>query len=115
MPWVSQFRKGLVDFCILLVVGSEELYGYSLVRRMRDMPNLSFTEGTVYPALARLIEDNLVRTTERRSSQGPPRRYLSLTRRGRHRLAEMRAHWLGVCGSVETLMHISRKGGSDES
>ena len=104
LPWISQLRKGLVEFCILLVVGREESYGYDLVRKLRDTPTLSFTEGTVYPALARLIEEGLIRATERHSSVGPPRRYLSLTRSGRDRLAEMGRHWLGVCGSVETLM-----------
>ena len=114
MSWVSQLRKGLVEFCILLVVGSEESYGYNLVQRLREMPNLTFTEGTVYPALARLIDDGLIRTTERRSPLGPPRRYLSLTARGSVRLAEIRNHWLGVCTSVETLMRTLEKGDSDE-
>ena len=112
--WISQLRKGLVEFCILLVLGSEESYGYSLVQRLRKMPGLSFTEGTVYPALTRLIEDGLVRTQERPSPTGPPRRYLSLTASGRSRLAEMSNYWLGVCSSIDTLMHTIRKGDSDE-
>ena len=112
--WVSQLRKGLVEFCILLVVDGEESYGYSLVQRLRGLPNLNFTEGTVYPALARLIEDGLIRATERSSSLGPPRRYLSLTVRGRNRLKEMSDHWLSVRASVETLMQTPMKGDRDE-
>ena len=111
--WISQLRKGLVEFCILLVVASEEAYGYSLVQRLRRAPNLSFTEGTVYPALARLIEEGLIRAKERPSPMGPPRRYLSLTASGKRRLTEMSNHWLGVCGSVETLMQALTKGDSD--
>ena len=111
--WISQLRKGLVDFCILLVVGSEESYGYSLVQRLRGAPNLSFTEGTVYPALTRLIEEGLIRATQRPSPMGPPRRYLSLTASGKRRLTEMSNHWLGVCSSVETLMQALKKGDSD--
>jgi PadR family transcriptional regulator PadR len=112
--WISQLRKGLVEFCILLVLGGEESYGYSLVQRLRELPNLNFTEGTVYPALARLIEDGLIRVTERPSPLGPPRRYLSLTASGRNRLKEMSDHWLKVCTSVETLMQAMTKGDSDE-
>ena len=112
--WISQLRKGLVEFCILLVVASEEAYGYSLVQRLRRAPNLSFTEGTVYPALARLIEEGLIRAKERPSPMGPPRRYLSLTASGQRRLREMSSHWLGVCSSVETLMQALKKGASDE-
>jgi len=112
--WVSQLRKGLVEFCILLVVGGEESYGYSLVQRLRGLPNLNFTEGTVYPALTRLLEDGLIRVTERSSPLGPPRRYLSLTTNGRNRLKEMSDHWLSVCASVETLMQAMTKGDRDE-
>jgi PadR family transcriptional regulator PadR len=112
--WVSQLRKGLVEFCILLVVGGEESYGYRLVQRLRGLPNLNFTEGTVYPALARLIEDGLIRVTERSSPLGPPRRYLSLTASGKNRLKEMSDHWLSVRASVETLMQARTKGDHDE-
>lgn len=111
--WISQLRKGLVEFCILLVVASEEAYGYQLVQRLRETPDLSFTEGTVYPALARLIEEGLIRTTERPSPMGPPRRYLSLTRKGKRRLTEMSSHWAGVCSSVGVLMQALKKGDSD--
>ena len=113
--WISQLRKGLVEFCILLVVGSEECYGYSLVQRLRQVPNLEFTEGTVYPALARMIEEGLIRTTERASPMGPPRRYLSLTAAGKRRLAEMSDHWQRVNSSVEILTQGSGKGDSDAS
>jgi PadR family transcriptional regulator PadR len=102
-----------VEFSILLVVGTEESYGYRLVQRLRGAPNLSFTEGTVYPALARLIEEGLIRATERPSPMGPPRRYLSLTAGGKRRLTEMSDHWLGVCRSVETLMDALKKGHPD--
>ena len=110
---MSQLRKGLVEFCILLVVGSEECYGYSLVQRLRGVTNLSFTESTVYPALARLIDEELIRTTERPSPMGPTRRYLSLTAGGKRRLKEMSNHWLGVCSSVEGLMEALKEGDSD--
>ena len=112
--WVPQLRKGLVEFCILLAVAREESYGYGLVQRLRGVPNLDFTEATVYPALARLIEDGLIRTAERPSPMGPLRRYLSLTARGKRRLTEMSDHWLSVCKSVGTLMKAVGQGDSDD-
>ena len=113
--WIPQLRKGLVDFCILLAVAHEESYGYGLVQRLRGVPNLNFTEGTVYPALARLIEEGLIRTAKRPSPMGPPRRYLSLTADGKRRMAEMGDHWLCVCSSVETLMKALEKGDPDDA
>ena len=112
--WVPQLRKGLVDFCVLLAVAREETYGYALVERLRGVPYLNFTESTVYPSLARLIEEGLIRTTERPSPMGPARRYLCVTADGKRRLAEMKKHWEGVCGSVETLIQALERGGSDD-
>jgi DNA-binding PadR family transcriptional regulator len=65
------------------------------------------------PALARLIEDGLIRATQRPSPMAPPRRYLSLTASGKHHLAEMSHHWQGVCSSVETLTGALKKGEPD--
>jgi len=99
-----QLRKGLVEFCILLVVAEEQTYGYRLMKRLEDLPPLGFTKATVYPALARLIDEGLVRVRMRSSPLGPPRRYLSLTADGRQRLKHMRNQWLRVGASVEALM-----------
>lgn len=112
--WVSQIRKGLVELCILLVVEGEETYGYCLVQRLRGVPNLDFTEGTVYPALARLIEEGCIKVTEKPSPMGPRRRYLSLTAAGKRRLKEMCGHWRSVCGSIEALMRMLEKGQNNE-
>lgn len=113
--WVSQLRKGLVDLCILSAVAHDELYGYSLVQMLRGVPNLEFTESTIYPALARLIEDGLIRATERPSPVGPARRCLSLSHAGKRRLQEMRDHWAGLCQSVESLIRMRERGEPNES
>jgi PadR family transcriptional regulator PadR len=111
--WITQFRKGLVDFCILLAVHRRSLYGYSLVQMLRNAPCLEFTESTVYPALARMIDEELIRTTDRPSPMGPPRRYLSLTALGQRRLAEMRRHWTEVGLSIQSLAEETERGEPD--
>jgi PadR family transcriptional regulator PadR len=112
--WIPQLRKGLVDYCILLALRGQEHYGYSLVQRLSGVPQLAFTESTVYPALARLINEGLVRATPRPSPRGPARRYLSLTAGGKARLLEMDAHWREVYQSVELLRERNSEGNSDE-
>lgn len=107
--WISQLRKGLVDLCILQAVGQHELYGYSLVQFLRQVPHLDFTESTIYPALARLIEEGLIRATERASPVGPARRYLSLSTVGQRRLQEMHDYWRHVGQSIEQLTQLREK------
>lgn len=81
--WTVQARKGLLDMCILRVLGDREYYGYELVKTLVDVPGLGLTEGTLYPLLSRLRVQGLVTTRLEESSEGPARKYYALTREGR--------------------------------
>lgn len=61
----------------------ERHYGYSLVRVLSESGSISLKEGTIYPILARLDRDGLVRSEWVESDQGPPRKYYALTSSGR--------------------------------
>ena len=87
--WIVQARKGLLDLCILRVLFEREYYGYELVKSLVDVPGLGLTEGTLYPLLSRLRVQGLVNTRLEESSEGPARKYYSLTREGRRVLALM--------------------------
>jgi len=99
--WVTQLRKGLVEFCILTALDREQTYGYQLVQRLREIEELAFTESTVYPVLNRLLANGLVHAEKRPSHKGPPRRYFSLMGEGVTRLARMRDHWAGLCRALD--------------
>jgi len=65
------------------VLYHERHYGYSLVRVLSGSGSISLKEGTIYPILARLDRDGLVRSEWVESGQGPPRKYYALTSSGR--------------------------------
>ena len=98
--WQTQLRKGLLDLCVLYLLSSAECYGYDLVQAMKRMPALAIREGTVYPILARLLEEGLVTSEVRPSDEGPPRKYYMLTPAGRQVLAAMNGHWEDVENAV---------------
>lgn len=87
--WTVQVRKGLLDMCILRILAGREYYGYELVKTLVDVPGLGLTEGTMYPLLSRLRVQGLVNTRLEESSEGPARKYYSLTREGRRVLELM--------------------------
>jgi PadR family transcriptional regulator PadR len=89
--WTVQLRKGVLELCILTAIGSEERYGYALVRMLIEDENLGLSEGTVYPLLSRLRKQGLVTTRLEESPEGPARKYYRLTPAGRARLAAMRS------------------------
>src|SRR5437588_3541260 len=98
--WVTQFRKGLVELCVMATLREGEAYGYQIVERLGRVAGLAITESTVYPLLARLERDGLLRVRTAPSPAGPPRRYYRLTDAGRRRLQEMARHWQQIQGSV---------------
>ena len=102
--WITQFRKGLVELCIMAALREEEAYGYQIVERLGRVPGLEVTESTVYPVLARLARDRCVTVRTAASPAGPPRRYYRLSEAGRRRLQEMIGDWQAIENSVNQLI-----------
>ena len=102
--WITQLRKGLAELCVLTCLREGEAYGYELLRRLREFPGLSITEGTLYPVLNRAAEAGWVAMEHRPSVAGPPRRYYRLTPAGTKRLDGMIAAWRQIGVSVENLL-----------
>ena len=80
---ITQLRKGILELAVMGVLYDERHYGYSLVRVLSEGGSISLKEGTIYPILARLDRDGLVRSEWVESDQGPPRKYYALTSSGR--------------------------------
>jgi PadR family transcriptional regulator PadR len=86
---ITQLRKGILELAVMGVLYHERHYGYSLVRALTETGSVSLKEGTVYPILARLDRDGLVRSEWVESDQGPPRKYYVLTLSGRQLFDEL--------------------------
>ena len=98
--WRTQIRKGLLDLCVLNFLGGREYYGYDLVQDLKHIDGLRMREGTVYPILARLEEDGLVKSRVRPSTSGPPRKYFKITAAGRRAVKEMNEHFQEMAAAV---------------
>jgi PadR family transcriptional regulator PadR len=103
--WMTQLRKGLVELCVMRVLDSQEAYGYQILQQLNAATSLELTESTLYPVLARLARDGLVKAREAPSPSGPPRRYYRLTGPGKTRLAELTSQWIGVRDAVDHLLN----------
>ena len=108
--WTVQARKGLLDLCILRVLSQREYYGYELVKTLVDVPGLGLTEGTLYPLLSRLRVQGLVTTRLEESSEGPARKYYSLSRDGRRALQQMEEYM----DTLNAGSHSLRQKGGDK-
>jgi PadR family transcriptional regulator, regulatory protein PadR len=87
--WTVQVRKGVIELCVLNALAEKERYGYDLVKTLLSIPGLGVTEGTLYPLLSRLRVQGLITARLEESTEGPARKYYSLTRDGRKTMAAM--------------------------
>jgi PadR family transcriptional regulator PadR len=100
---LTQLRRGVLEHCVLALLGDEQRYGYDLVAELSEAGLLA-SEGTIYPLLSRLRKEQLVHTVWQESPTGPPRRYYSLTSHGRDALAAFRQSWKEFSGSVDQIL-----------
>jgi PadR family transcriptional regulator PadR len=101
--WITQLRKGLIEYCVMKRLSKGESYGYEIVQRLKEMDELVITESIVYPILSRLRKEGHLKVRAVKSPDGPPRRYYDLTSLGNNRVKEMDAYWKDLCRSVEQL------------
>jgi PadR family transcriptional regulator PadR len=88
----AQMRKGVLEFCILSVLQRGEAYPSDILGELKKA-HLIVVEGTLYPLLTRLKNDGLLTYRWEESTQGPPRKYYSITENGQIFLRELRKTW----------------------
>src|SRR5699024_2715118 len=86
-----QFKKGVLELCVLVLLDKQDRYGYELVQKISEQ--ISISEGSVYPLLRRLTKDGYFTTYLQESTEGPPRKYYKLTDQGRVFLHQLLAEW----------------------
>ncbi|ANE46967.1 PadR family transcriptional regulator [Paenibacillus swuensis] len=86
-----QFKKGVLEICVLALVSKGDRYGYELAVKISE--RFEVAVGSVYPLLNRLTLDGLFSTYLQESSEGPPRKYYKLTDKGRGHMKELVQEW----------------------
>ena len=100
-----QFKKGVLNLCVLVLLDKQDRYGYELVQKISNQ--ISISEGSVYPLLRRLTKEGYFTTYLQESTEGPPRKYYKLTDTGRTYLHEQLDEWRNFTEGVNTLIEES--------
>ena len=101
----SQMRKGVLEYCTLLLLNRKRAYASDIITRLKDA-RLIVVEGTIYPLLSRLKNDGFLTYEWEESPQGPPRKYYTLTDKGREFLVELETAWNDL---NESIAHLKEK------
>jgi len=88
----AQMRKGVLEFCILSILKDGEAYTSDILETLKNAKML-VVEGTIYPLLTRLKNAGLLSYRWEESTGGPPRKYYSLTQKGKLFLTELNDTW----------------------
>lgn len=94
---------------VLSLLEEEDLYGYQIIRMLEERSNSVFSlkEGTLYPILHGLEEQEAVESYEKQAETGRLRKYYHLTNRGKKLLKEKKIEW----DTYEKAIHDVIRGG----
>ncbi len=107
-PIKGDTLRGHLETMALAMLEEGPAHGFDLLKRLVQAGNgtLELKEGSLYPALYRLEEAGLIRSSWEADStghRGPRRRIYALTCKGTRRLAEGRQEWrhfVGIVGGI---------------
>lgn len=101
----AQMRKGILEYCILSILSKGDAYASVIINELKDS-EMIVVEGTLYPLLTRQKNQGLLSYRWEESTQGPPRKYYSITDRGLSVLEELDKVWSDLVSVIE---HIRNK------
>jgi PadR family transcriptional regulator PadR len=95
----AQMKKGVLEYCILAIISRKDCYASEIINELKEA-KLIVVEGTLYPLLTRQKNAGLLKYRWEESTQGPPRKYYTLTEHGRKYLEELDKSWEELINAV---------------
>ncbi len=90
----KELLKGSTSLLILGLLNDENMYGYEMIKRLQEKSENVFElkEGTLYPILHSLEENNLI-TSYWDESTAKKRKYYAITEKGKSQLKTKKEEW----------------------
>ena len=101
----SQMRKGILEYCILSIISRQEVYTSDILVSLHKA-DLLVVEGTLYPLLSRLKNNGLLKYRWQESTDGPPRKYYTLTDEGVNILTALNDEWETISKSINKITRL---------
>ncbi|MBQ0080577.1 MAG: PadR family transcriptional regulator [Alistipes sp.] len=98
----TQMRKGVIDYCVMSILKNGEAYAPSIISKLQQA-QMIVVEGTLYPTLSRLKNAGYLTYRWEESTQGPPRKYYSLTKEGKEYLRILDDAWVEMVEQINAI------------
>ncbi|MES1258543.1 MAG: PadR family transcriptional regulator [Acidobacteriota bacterium] len=101
--------KGALAMLILRVLQPGPLHGYAIAQRIRQLSNevLEAEEGSLYPALQRILMEGWVTAEWGSSESGRRVRFYNLTREGRKQLKRELSDYEQVTAAIQAILRMA--------
>ncbi|MBP1989968.1 PadR family transcriptional regulator [Paenibacillus eucommiae] len=104
----KEWLKGYIDLIILSLLKTDDLYGYEMSKKMKEVSGNLFVlkEGTLYPALKRLEQKQLIEGYWSESEGAARRKYYRITPEGVDTYVSSQSEWLVLKQILESFLEV---------
>ena len=109
----AEVLQGTLEMLVLRMLSARPMHGWGLSVRLRELSGEVFdvNQGSLYPALQRLLRRGWVEAEWAPSENNRRARYYRITRAGRRQLEAEMADWRRAAGAVERVLRLAYQGG----
>lgn len=102
--------SGALELMILHSLRLKPMHGYGLVKHIRQVSDdlLQIEEGSLYPALQRMLKQGLLDSEAGISAKGRPTRIYKLTKAGRHRLEQEASSFEKMFAGITRVLAVAK-------
>ena len=100
------YMSGSSRLLVLKLLNEKSFYGYELIKTLKERSNDVFDmkEGTLYPVLHRMQNEEYINAYEQEAENGKRRKYYRITDKGRRQLVTEREEWRRFTTSVSRVI-----------
>jgi transcriptional regulator len=108
----SDVLQGTLEMLVLTTLSLQPMHGWGLSVRLRQLSGEVFdvNQGSLYPALQRMLRRGWIRSSWRTSENNRRARYYELTAEGRRQLAVHRAEWERSSRAINRVLRFAFAG-----
>ena len=115
MPTVrprSEVLQGTLEMLVLKALSLEPMHGWGISIRLRQISGDVFdvNQGSLYPALQRMLRRGWVKSSWHMTDHNRRARYYQITREGERQLAAQVEEWERSSGAVNRVLRFSFQG-----
>lgn len=104
----NDLLPGTLELLVLKALSLEPMHGWGIGQRIDQLSHDVFNvqQGSLYPALQRMLRKDWIRSEWRTTENGRRARYYALTSKGRRQLDAETAAWRRAAAAVNGILRV---------